>query len=670
MRSLLLATVAMTATGCNKVDCGEGTFADGDNCVAFDPNDKTPPVTTISPDGGRSRNPLPQTITLTTDERARIYFTTDGSDPDPATDPGHRDVTTVVDIAQQTTLRFFAIDAAGNREELRTATYESDTTAPSAPADVQVVMNGTTAQVTWSNPTDGDFAGVVVARVRDVIDQEPVPGEPLAAGAILSPSLDVLATGNVAQFADAGRSPGPVRYVVWAYDDLANYSNPVAATAELPIGSLTGTLTFANNALAVTAAPENFDLADSSAMLVGSTLTVTVRVKNNTNRYLNNPKVEVASTSNAAFQNATGTADNRPFLTLGPNMLAPGATATADLVFAVADINTASTIDVVLAHHPSLLGQRSNRELSFFDLGSGLPIPQLSMTAPGPGNRAGGRVRPSIITGGHFIDVATTHGFERFDLATRLRTKAVAIGDQTAIQSVFSTGSDLIAVVKRAGRRASGDSVLVRLDEGLNVKTQLVLPAADDQGFIRPALSPDKKTLAVPLIGGIALVDLATFTVIDQNPETPDPDLVDSGITSSMRTVMFINNTDLVVVGRRNGQATVLKKTARGYTVTLHQEAANTFGYGAVLAPDGRVWIAFSTGIRAYDIAANTFSTVAYPFVPDGISLVDGAVWITRNEAGRKGEKIDQVNATGGVVRTFVTAAFLGARGHWLLTAP
>ena len=82
MRALVLAAVIALA-GCQSVKCGQGTFKDGDQCVGFDPNDKTPPSTTITPAGRRSRDPLPVSVTLATDEPAKIYYTTDGSDPDP-----------------------------------------------------------------------------------------------------------------------------------------------------------------------------------------------------------------------------------------------------------------------------------------------------------------------------------------------------------------------------------------------------------------------------------------------------------------------------------------------------------------------------------------------------------------------------------------------------------
>jgi hypothetical protein len=668
--AILAILAAASTTGCNKVECGSNTFSDGENCIAFDPNDKTPPVTTISPDGARSRDPLPVMLTLTSDEPARIYFTIDGSDPDPETDPGHRDVATVVGITQGAMIKFLAIDPAGNREAVRVARYETDTSGPAAVSDMQVVMNGTTAHVTWTNPTDADYAGTVVARVSDVIDDYPQPGQPVTAG-VLTPSVEVLASGNMTELDDPDRPPGPVRYVTWTYDDLANYSIPVAAAGELALGSLAGTFTFAAGALTVTS-PANFELGDSTATLAGSTLTVVVNVKNNTRRYLQNPKLEVVTTTNATFNNTTGTADARAFRTLGPNMLAPGATATTDMVFTLANPNATATINVLLAQHPSMITQRGTaRQVTFFDLGSSLEQPVLAMTAPGPGDRVGGRVRPPIVSGGHFLDIPTSHGIERFDLATRLRTNSVSLGDQSAVQALLSTGSELIAMVKHAGRRRSGETSLIKLDEGLRVRATLRLPGSDEEGFARPTLSPDRRTLAVPLIGGVALVDVATMTLIDQDPTTPDLDVVNVGITTSIRSVTFFTNDNFVVVARRTGEAAIVKKTAGVYSATLHQEPPNTKGFATALAPDGRVWIAFGTGIRAYDPVADSISTVAYPNTPDGLGVVDGAVWIPRSElnAGR-GDKIDQVAANGTVVRTINATAFAGARGHWLGIAP
>jgi len=88
--------------------------------------DTTPPITTVNPSGGTYTST--QSITLTPDEPATIYYTTDGTTPD---------TTAVVYtgpflIAIDTTLKFFGVDTAGNQEAVQTEIY-TITTPPSIP---------------------------------------------------------------------------------------------------------------------------------------------------------------------------------------------------------------------------------------------------------------------------------------------------------------------------------------------------------------------------------------------------------------------------------------------------------------------------------------------------------------------------------------------------------
>ncbi|UCG37984.1 MAG: chitobiase/beta-hexosaminidase C-terminal domain-containing protein [bacterium] len=79
--------------------------------------DTTPPETVASPRGGKFFHPV--SVRLQTEEGAVVYYTTDGTDPSEAslryTDP--------VALRQDTELRFFGVDEAGNREEARRESY-------------------------------------------------------------------------------------------------------------------------------------------------------------------------------------------------------------------------------------------------------------------------------------------------------------------------------------------------------------------------------------------------------------------------------------------------------------------------------------------------------------------------------------------------------------------
>src|SRR3972149_985861 len=79
--------------------------------------DTTPPRTTASPAAGGFPGPL--TVTLTTDEPATIYYTTDGSAPSTASSV----YSAPISITENTTLKYFAVDSLGNQESVKTGSY-------------------------------------------------------------------------------------------------------------------------------------------------------------------------------------------------------------------------------------------------------------------------------------------------------------------------------------------------------------------------------------------------------------------------------------------------------------------------------------------------------------------------------------------------------------------
>jgi len=85
--------------------------------VSFTQPDTTPPTVTASPAGGTYNST--QTVTLTTDEPADIYYTVDGSDPTTASAL----YTGPITINSTTTLKFMAVDLAGNNSTISTINY-------------------------------------------------------------------------------------------------------------------------------------------------------------------------------------------------------------------------------------------------------------------------------------------------------------------------------------------------------------------------------------------------------------------------------------------------------------------------------------------------------------------------------------------------------------------
>jgi hypothetical protein len=102
--------------------CGEG---------GSDPTDTTAPVTTAYPGGGSYG--AVQYVTLAAEEAATVHYSLEGA-PLP---PGHPSTSSAevpvywIRIGPgTTTLRFFSIDRAGNREATRTETYVIEVGTP------------------------------------------------------------------------------------------------------------------------------------------------------------------------------------------------------------------------------------------------------------------------------------------------------------------------------------------------------------------------------------------------------------------------------------------------------------------------------------------------------------------------------------------------------------
>lgn len=90
--------------------------------------DTTAPVTTVSPAGGSYSGSV--TVQLSVNETANTYYTVDGSTPTTAS----TQYTSALHFTQNTTLKYFSVDSAGNQEAVKTANYTieavADTTAP------------------------------------------------------------------------------------------------------------------------------------------------------------------------------------------------------------------------------------------------------------------------------------------------------------------------------------------------------------------------------------------------------------------------------------------------------------------------------------------------------------------------------------------------------------
>ncbi len=107
-------TVKLTVTGPG----GSASDVKSNYITVTEPTpDITPPTVTANPTGGNYNTP--QNVALTANEPATIYYTTNGSDPTPASTQYNG----AIPISTTTTLKFMAVDTAGNQGNIQSETY-------------------------------------------------------------------------------------------------------------------------------------------------------------------------------------------------------------------------------------------------------------------------------------------------------------------------------------------------------------------------------------------------------------------------------------------------------------------------------------------------------------------------------------------------------------------
>ncbi|MEW6447756.1 MAG: Ig-like domain-containing protein [Bacillota bacterium] len=163
------------------------------------PPDTKPPTVTADPKGGLY-NAL-QSVTLTASEPSTIYYTTDGGDPT----TGSAKYTDPISISADTTLKFMAVDQAGNHSVIYTETYTIDTDPPTVrstdPAEGATgVPVDKTVTVTFSEgiQAGANYGGITVT---------PQGGGPISIGTSIS--------GKVMTIDPAGNLSYGVSYTVY-----------------------------------------------------------------------------------------------------------------------------------------------------------------------------------------------------------------------------------------------------------------------------------------------------------------------------------------------------------------------------------------------------------------------------------------------------------------------
>ena len=135
--------------------------------------DNTAPTVSASPSGGLFNTG--QSVTLSLNETADIYYTTDGSDPT----TGSATYISPIAISVTTTLKFMAVDAAGNQSSDYTEVYTIDGDAPDPPVLTPVgsgYINDATPILEWSTVTDAATYAIQYAGNPDFTDATTVTG--------------------------------------------------------------------------------------------------------------------------------------------------------------------------------------------------------------------------------------------------------------------------------------------------------------------------------------------------------------------------------------------------------------------------------------------------------------------------------------------------------------
>lgn len=130
--------------------------------ISSAPADNTPPIVTLSPASGAYATV--QNITITTNEPATIYYTIDGSEPTTSSAV----YTAPFSLSTDTTIKYFAKDAAGNVSEVKTSTFVIDMEAP-YPVETITFTDIKTNSVsfTWKKSTSNDVNYYEVASSTD-----------------------------------------------------------------------------------------------------------------------------------------------------------------------------------------------------------------------------------------------------------------------------------------------------------------------------------------------------------------------------------------------------------------------------------------------------------------------------------------------------------------------
>ena len=179
--------------------------------------DSQPATTTASPEGGLYTES--QTITLSVNEAADIYYTLDGTEPD----QNSTVYSTPIAISETTTLKYFAQDTLGNNETIQIQTYTIDQQAPLVTLVNNTLPSSGNATLK-SNETGTAYlvhSDITVATLNDITSAADNQWN----------SIPVTVVGNYVSLPVSGLISGT--YQAYAIDEAGNLSDASANSVQI-----------------------------------------------------------------------------------------------------------------------------------------------------------------------------------------------------------------------------------------------------------------------------------------------------------------------------------------------------------------------------------------------------------------------------------------------------
>lgn len=606
--------------GDDGLSCGDGTVEHDGACWPYDPTDETPPVTTATPPGG-TVIAAPFYVLLESDEPATIYYTLDGSEP---TTDSTSEVSPaeVFDIPDDGELKFFAVDLAGNEEAVNTAAYTIDQDPPGPVTDLGAVT-GADVSLTWQNPGDADFAGVLVVRSGGLPSSfVPEPGTAYTEGQMVGGGQDVAFVGDASDFVDSAPRGGAGYYAVWAYDDVLNYSTLEQTVSDIVPVEIPqdGALEIDTSGLTVTVTkqPRDFFIegGDVTYNPNSEELKFTLEVTSLVGRYVHNMKLATKSFSQGLIvAGTTGIFDNKPTMYFGPQSTPAGSSFSRTIKAAgVAGDPPIVNMTFELSEHPTARvggGKRTNDPIGLSDtsgsgFGQGLNCPSQFMPVA-DGMRSQCNMGGGYLTADDrwlYVAFASHPVLLKYDMETLSPVLGVELSTDVgrALEVVPSPdGTHLYVTVQNGRHRRTGTSTSYIKTQGFNGDIELVklatetLEVIDRVTLFTAATMGDARGLSITADGtqgAVALdrlsqvvhLDLENMVVLQAIDTTETRPRVATITPDGTSIYVFYNqSTDGEIFATSDYSSTTLPILAGGTS----QRVGN-----AIFGPDGRLYLA------------------------------------------------------------------------------